>query len=167
MPTQQLPQDFPNIGAPFVDELRSISAPWRYLLQALWARTGNAPGVTSESIAQTADDAEANSIAALAAAGNAVSTANGASATATAAQGTANSALALANTSLQEGDAVAGWASPTGTGSRATFDMDWTQAISNPPTQGEVQALVAQIIVLQKRLGQLELDLLTLGGIKP
>lgn len=35
-------QAFPNIPVPFVDESRVITPSWRYLLQALWMRTGGA-----------------------------------------------------------------------------------------------------------------------------
>ena len=30
----------------------------------------------------------------------------------------------------------------------------WTQAVSNPPTQAQVQAIVAQVTLLSKQLGQ-------------
>lgn len=58
-----------------------------------------------------------------------------------------------------------GWAVPTGAGSRATFNMNATFPVSNPPTQAEVQAIAAQVVVLQKRVGQLELDLIDAGVI--
>lgn len=59
--------------------------------------------------------------------------------------------------------AVPGWVNPTGTGSTATFDMDFTTLVSNPPTQAQVGALRDQVIKLQKALGQLILDSKTLG----
>lgn len=55
------------------------------------------------------------------------------------------------------------WTAPTGSGSRATFNMDWTQVISNPPTQGEVESIRNQLVIVQKRLGQLIIDLRTAG----
>lgn len=53
------------------------------------------------------------------------------------------------------GTIESGWDNPTGTGSRATFDMDAAFPVSNPPTQAEVQAIAAQLVIVQKRLGQL------------
>jgi len=60
-----------------------------------------------------------------------------------------------------------GWTAPTGTVSRATFNAGFTQTISNPPTQAEVQAVVVQVQVLSTRLAALELDLATLHLIGP
>lgn len=71
-------------------------------------------------------------------------------------------AVWLATRSLGVGS---GWAVPSGTGSRATFNMDAAFPVSNPPTQAEVQAIAAQVVVLQKRVGQLEQDLLDAGVI--
>lgn len=159
MVTSTLNQNFPVVNQPFVDEQRNILPAWLYLLQALWRRTGNAPGVNTEVVAAEAATAQTTSAAALVVAQNADTTA-------TSAQSTANSALSLASSALQSGDAVGGWVDPTGTGSRATFNMDWTQSVSSPPTQAEVQAIVTQVSVLSKRLGQLELDLKTVGAIK-
>jgi hypothetical protein len=62
---------------------------------------------------------------------------------------------------------VQGWNAPTGAGSRATFDMNFTTTVSNPPTQAEVTAIRNQLIVVQKRLGQLLIDQATLGLIEP
>lgn len=55
------------------------------------------------------------------------------------------------------------WTDPTGTGSRATFNMDFTTAVSNPPTQAEVTAIRDQLVIVQKRLGQLVIDLQAAG----
>lgn len=60
-----------------------------------------------------------------------------------------------------------GWAAPTGTVSRATFNAGFTQTISNPPTQAEVQAVVVQLQIVTTRLAALELDLATLHLIGP
>lgn len=54
---------------------------------------------------------------------------------------------------------------PTGTGSTAAFDMNWTTVVSNPPTQGEMTSMRDQVIALQKSLGQLILDLQSAGVI--
>lgn len=53
---------------------------------------------------------------------------------------------------------VSGWVTPSGTGSRATFNMDAVFPVSAGPTQAEVQAIAAQVVVLQKRLGQFIID---------
>lgn len=53
------------------------------------------------------------------------------------------------------------WTIHTGTGSRASFDADWTQAISGVPTQAEVEAVRNQVIVLQKRLAAMQDHLMT------
>lgn len=58
-----------------------------------------------------------------------------------------------------------GWQVPTGTGSRATFNASATFPVSNPPTQAEVVAIAAQVVVLQTRLAQLIEDQLTSGTI--
>jgi len=60
-----------------------------------------------------------------------------------------------------------GWTAPTGTVSRGTFNAAWTQTISNPPTQAEVQAVVTQVQILSTRLAALELDLATVHLIGP
>lgn len=59
----------------------------------------------------------------------------------------------------------AGWVAPTGAGSRATFNMDAAFPVSNPPTQAEVVAIRDQLIIVQKRLGQLIEDQLDAGTI--
>jgi hypothetical protein len=64
------------------------------------------------------------------------------------------------------GQPTTGWTAPTGTVSRATFDADWTTAVSNPPTQAEVAAIRDQVIVIQKRLAALEIDSLSIGTIE-
>jgi hypothetical protein len=60
-----------------------------------------------------------------------------------------------------------GWTAPTGAVSRATFNAGFTQTISNPPTQAEVQAVVVQLQVVTTRLAALELDLASLHLIGP
>lgn len=53
---------------------------------------------------------------------------------------------------------MTGWAMPTGTGSKASFDANWTTTVSNPPTQAEVTAIRDQLIAVQKALAQFILD---------
>lgn len=59
--------------------------------------------------------------------------------------------------------AIPGWINPTGVGSQATFDMNWTTAVSGPPTQAQMTAMRDQVVALQKALGQLILNQKTLG----
>jgi hypothetical protein len=61
--------------------------------------------------------------------------------------------------------AATGWVAPTGTGSRASINENFTTTVSNPPTQAEMTALRDQVIALQKALGQLIIDLSTIGAI--
>lgn len=159
-------QGFPSSSAPLVDEEKRITPFWQYLLQDLWGRTGGGEGISSAEVQVEAAGALSAATGAQSTANTAISNAGAAQGTATAAQGTANSALALASTALQSGSAVVGWVDPTGAGSRATFSMNFSQTVSNPPTQAEVQAIVAQLVLVQKHLGQLELDLLVVGAIK-
>lgn len=180
-----LTQAFPNINAPLgAGKLESgeaisveITPSFKYFLETLWKRTGEsdnpAQGISSAQVEADASAAVASANAAVltanaagVAAANALAAAGSAQGSANSAQITANSALALATTSLQEGDAVAGWGAPSGSGSRTSFSMDVLLPVSGAYSQAEVTAIAAQVIVLQKRLGQLEIDLLTLGGIK-
>lgn len=57
------------------------------------------------------------------------------------------------------GQADTNWDAPTGTGSRVTFDMNWNPAISNPPTQAQVEDVRDQTRRMSTRLGQLIIDL--------
>lgn len=57
------------------------------------------------------------------------------------------------------------WGLPTGTGSRATFNMDAAYPVSNPPTQAEVQAIATGLVEVRKRLGQLIQDQVDAGTI--
>lgn len=58
-----------------------------------------------------------------------------------------------------------GWATPTGTGSRASINASFTQTVSNPPTQAEVTAISNQVAALSKAVGQLINDLKSAGVI--
>jgi hypothetical protein len=60
-------------------------------------------------------------------------------------------------------DQTAAWADSTGTGSRATFATFAGQAVSNPPTQAEAQAIDDHLVIISRRLGQLINDLRTVS----
>ena len=166
MAISQFATPVPNSATqPLVDTKTGVvTRAWLLFLIALWNRTGQAAGVDLIALQAEADAAFAAATAAAAAAA--------------AAQGGADASLKIAanlsdvanvttsRTNLQIGPATAGWVDPTGTGSRATFDMDAAFPVSNPPTQAEVQAIVGQLTILQKRLGQLTLDEITAKTIK-
>lgn len=160
--------NYPALTAPMVDRDGKITQGWRIFFQALWVRTGAAPGLL---VQQAIDDAAA------------------AMAEATLAFNAATTALAAANASLKKvqnladladvptarnnlgltalatAAAVLGWADPTGTGSRLSFDMDYLPPVSNPPTTGDVTLIRNQLFAIQKALGQLILDQKTVGTI--
>lgn len=162
--------NYPALTAPMVNDRGQITQAWRIFFQALWVRTGAAPGLL---VQQAIDDAAA------------------ALAAATIAFNTATTALAAANASLKKdqnlGDladvptardnlgltalaiavAVGGWDDPTGTGSRVSFDMDYLPPVSNPPTTGDVTLIRNQLFAIQKALGQLILDQKSVGTIGP
>lgn len=162
--TTQIPQ---SASDPVVNiKTGQITRAWYLFMVAIFKRTGEAQGVDVLAV-----EAEAN--AAFVAAGLATAAAAAALAAAGSAQAGADASLKkAANLSdvqdvttsrgnLNIGPATGGWVDPTGAGSRATFDMNLAFPVSNPPTQAEVTALAAQVVILQKRLGQLELDLIT------
>lgn len=57
------------------------------------------------------------------------------------------------------------WTTPVGAGTRAAFDMNVAYLVSNPPTQGEVQAIAGGLVEVRKRLGQLIIDQQDAGTI--
>lgn len=57
---------------------------------------------------------------------------------------------------------MTGWASATGTASRAAFATYTAPTISNPPTQAQVQAMATHIQVLSRTLKAIIDDLKTL-----
>ena len=61
--------------------------------------------------------------------------------------------------------AATGWATPIGTGSRAAINGSFTTAVSNPPTQAQVQAIETQVEALSQGLAQLITDLEMVGAI--
>lgn len=172
MAIDQFATPIPNSASqPLVDPRTGIATrPWLLFLIALWKRTGSAAGIDLIALQAEADAAFALATAATAAAA-------AAAASAAAAQGGADASLKIANnlsdvadvstsrTNLQIGPATAGWVDPTGAGSRATFDMNLALPAGAAYSQAEVTAIANQVIVLQKRLGQLELDLITAQAI--
>ena len=144
----------------------SLSTDWYDFFITLWTRTGDAQGVDATEVLAIAAAAAADAVAA-------VITANAALAAAALKLAILQNLADLNNvvtarnnlglTALATANPVIGWADPTGAGSRATFDMNFTTTVSNPPTQAQVTAIRDQLIVVQKRLGQSILDDKTVG----
>lgn len=102
--------------------------------------------------------------AAQAAADGAAVSAGIASDEAAAAQGTANDALTLAGSAVQQ-DVGPAWAAATGTATRSTFASYAGQAVSNPPTQAEVQAIDNHLVIISQRFKALLDDLKANGAL--
>ena len=83
---------------------------------------------------------------------------------AAAAQGTANDALTLAGSAVQQ-DVGPAWAAATGIAARSTFASYSGQAVSNPPTQAEVQAIDNHLVILSQRFKALIDDLKANGAL--
>lgn len=135
-------------------------------LVALFKRTGDAQGVDALAVQFAADAAAIAAAAATAAAAVATVTAGNAQTGADASLKKASNLSDVVNvntsrTNLNIGPATAGWADPTGTGARTTFNMDLALPAGAAYSQAEVTAIANQVIVLQKRLGQLILDEIT------
>jgi|SRR5579859_604120 len=188
-------QGLPSADSPLVAlSDGKITSGWYALMRALWIRTGQSLGVVTQSAVDSAAAAKAAAAAAQASADAALAASSLAllraknlddipsPSTARANLGLGSAALNNTGDFLQPSTAIlvtevdvgankvvgarqTGWTAPTGSPSRGTFNASWTQSISNPPTQAEVQALVTQIQVLSTRLAALEVDLTTHGLI--
>ncbi len=115
---------------------------------------------------ESADNAAADAAAAEAAATAAQTAATDAGTAAATAQARADDAYDLALTKANKSTG-ASWAAPTGTVSRVTFATYTAPAISNPPTQAEVQALANHVQVLSQALAAVITDLRATEALKP
>lgn len=146
-------------SARFVQPDGTATPEFRTFLQSIYSAGGNLTAIAAQAAA-----AVAASTAAVATANNALAQANASLKKAQNLADLVDAAVARDNLGLGSivlGDTQPGWADPTGAGSRATFNMNLLLPVSNPPTQAEVTAIAAQVIVLQKRMGQTVLDLKT------
>lgn len=144
--------NFPIDKMRFVDqESGFMTKEARTLLRALWNRTG---GGTGGDIAVVAAEANAAFVLATAADASSLKIANNLDDVADVAASRGN--LGLGSVAL--GDTIAGWANPTGTGSRAAINADFTQTAAATYTQADFQAVINQLIAVQKALAQLLLD---------
>lgn len=123
----------------------------RTLLRALWNRTG---GGTGGNIA--AVSAVANAALLLAGTANTTALKKAANLSDVANAGASRGNLGLGSIAL--GNTVPGWANPTGTGSRAAINADFTQTAGAAYSQSDYQAVITQLVAVQKALAQLLLD---------
>lgn len=141
---------FPTISSPFVDENRMVSLPWRALLTTLWNRTGGSEGAILP--------------------GGVLIAANNLSDLTSGIDARNNLGLGAAaeqplSTFLLSADAVGGWFTPTGTGSRASVNMNFPMPVGATYSQSEVTDIATQVTALQKALGQLIIDLIAVKAI--
>lgn len=136
--------NFPIAGNIFVDERGVLTKQSFTLLRTLWQ---NSNGASIVLVMQTADAALVLAQGALQQAADLSDLAN---------VPTARGNLGLGSLAL--GNTVPGWSAPTGTGSRATFNANFTQAAAVGYSQSDTNALIAQLIAVQKALAQLIID---------
>lgn len=164
-------QSFPVGTAQIADpDTGAVTQVWRQFFLSLWQRTGGGQGLLSDQIKALAELALITASAAATTAGNALAQAAASLKKADNLSDLNNVATARSNLGLgptATSATIAGWGDPTGTGSRAAFDMDWTTTVSVTPTQGQVEDIRDQLIAVQKALGQLVVDQTTFKSIGP
>lgn len=140
--------NFPVANAVFVNlETGILTKEGRTLLRTLWNRTGSGTGADIAQVAVTADVALAGADASLKKAANLSDVAN-----AVLARGN----LALGSVAL--GNTVPGWSTPTGAGSRASINANFTLTAGAAYVQADFQSVINQLIAVQKALAQLLVD---------
>ncbi len=137
-----------------IDRMRAVdqetgqfSKEARTLLRALWNRTGGGTGTDVATVKLTADAALAGANASLKKAANLSDLVS---------VPVARSNLGLGSVAL--GNTVPGWTNPTGSGSRAAINADFTQTAAVAYSQSDLQLVIDQLVAVQKALAQLILD---------
>lgn len=136
--------NFPIAGNIFVDANGVLTKQSFTLLRTLWQ---NSNGASIVAVMATADNALALAQGALQRAADLSDLANVA---------TARGNLALGSVAL--GNTVAGWSAPTGAGSRASINANFTLAAGAGYVQANFQSVINQLIAVQKALAQLLVD---------
>lgn len=126
----------------------------RTLLRALWNRTGGGTGAATQEAIALANAAQATANAATVSSAASLKKDSNLSDVADAA--TSRDNLGLGSVAL--GNTVLGWTNPTGTGSRAPIDANFTVTASATYSQTQLQAINDQLVSVQKALAQLLLD---------
>lgn len=140
--------NFPIDKMRFVDQDSGfMTKEARTLLRALWNRTGGGTGADLGAVKLTADAALLSANASLKIASNLSDVADVPS---------ARGNLGLGSVAL--GNTVPGWTNPTGAGSRAAINANFTQTAAAAYSQSDYQAVITQLVAVQKALAQLLLD---------
>lgn len=144
--------NMPNIGVQFVKEDGTLTTTGLSFITAIWNRTGEAPGISTDSIVAIANEALEIAETALQPATN-ISVLN---ATVT--------ALIISGKTVVTGQ-QGGWGSPTGAGDRTTFVIAPIVAAPFAYDQPTTQTMIDNIASLSAHLGQLILDLKAYGAL--
>lgn len=143
--------NFPNSKTRFTTEEGLLTKEGSVLLRALWNRTGGGTGADLAVVKATADAAAAAVVAL-----NLATMKKAANLSDVANVPTSRNNLGLGSVAL--GNTVAGWVDPAGTGSRAAINADFTQTAGAIYSQSDYQAVIDQLLAVQKALAQLILD---------
>jgi hypothetical protein len=144
--------NFPIDKMRFVDqESGFMTKEARTLLRALWNRTGGGTGGDIATVKARADAAFV-----LATAANATALKKASNLADLTDAPTARNSLGLGSVAL--GNTVPGWINPTGAGSHVAINANFTQTAAATYSQTDYQAVIDQLIAVQKALAQLILD---------
>lgn len=147
--------NFPIDKMRFVDQDSGfMTKEARTLLRSLWNRTGGGTGADTKEAIALANAAQATANAAAVSAAASLKKASNLSDVTDIIVSRGN--LGLGSVAL--GNTIPGWTNPTGTGSRAAINANFTQTAATVYTQADYQLVINQLIAVQKALAQLLLD---------